>query len=513
MNTRFYIIIAVTIIGIGAAVTLISTRKSPNKFPLNKGGKRVVNSTLIQTALETGNYAKLLDLGIIDKIPTTEKEIAALNSKLKKIIRDRSNYAKSGGQTTEDRRRKTEDVGSTNQSPQNFNNTEEISEGFPLNKGGNGVVNTNTTDKTVATSKPPNLSTSPDQVASSIDEALQAALLQQSVQPDDIVLNLEKVNSDYIDAIATNNGAVWLMGLTSPQYELSLDYRDRLFEIPGVGFYLLPKNVAPNSEDFINEKLQVLNEALSLKPDSLKLVRALALTYAGEAGNLDKALATLDKFIENSDDNIDVSFQKAEILRAASENPNYSDDREKLLEKALHNYEKTVNNSREPDAVVKSAIAAEKILSKRGESEKGITILEDAYRNIDGDINYHNKLKVIRKIGDHYYKEGNYYEALDWYDRENVEYWAFEYAKGNIYSKLNDDYNALQSYKKSVKYNPGQPGPSIKLISTYAKNGEIYKAKQELKRFNNYLNKNSKKTRKSIKNSSSYKKAIKLIKK
>ena len=89
MNTRFYIIIAVTIIAIGAFVTLISVSRTSQCEP-KKGDLGGCNSTvgepvelLIQKALETGGVSR-----------PDSKNHRDEQSKLKKIIRNRSNYAK-----------------------------------------------------------------------------------------------------------------------------------------------------------------------------------------------------------------------------------------------------------------------------------------------------------------------------------------------------------------------------------------------------------------------------------
>ena len=446
-----------------------------------------------------------------------DKEIVEIldpkTGKLKKIIRDRSKYAKKSPRTTDNGSRITDNDPSSTNSPPVLGGVAQSAGVVPNSPPevveDRGGANTNTLSS--AKSVESDSSVSSDE--SSLDPDLQQAMLEMSVQSNDLVITREKVNSDYIDAIATNNGAVWLMGLKPPQYELGFDYGDRLFEIPGVGFYLLPKDVAPDSADFIKEKISVLEEALSLKPDSPELAHELALSYAKDGGNLDKALATINSVAQKNPSAVDIAYEKAEVLRAASENPNYADQKDDLINRSLEKYEIAARSSKNPDAIAESAINANKILTKRGESQQGIKLLENAYYDTKQKMSDENNKKVVRELGKHYYNEGDYSTALNWYDNSKVDYWAFEYAKGDIYKKLGDLNNAAHHYKRSVRLNPGQFGPNIKLISTYAKNGQLYEANQALKKFNNQLNKKSKKRRASIKNSSSYQAAIELLNK
>jgi len=427
--------------------------------------------------------------------------------KFKKIIRDRSKYAKSGSQKTDDRRQKTPNTEyrtpNTDLGPRTSDLGPRTSDLDPSNPSTN----------TSSSSTDPSSVLRPPSSDSALDPELQESLLEMSAQSNDLIITREKVNSDYIDAIATNNGAVWLMGLKPPQNELGFDYGDRLFEIPGVGYYLLPKGVAPDDADFTKEKISVLEEAFSLKPNSPELAHELALSYAKDGGNLDKALATINSVAEKNPGNIDLAYEKAEVLRVASENQNYADQKDDLINRALEKYEIAARTSKNPDAIAESAINAHKILAERGETQQGIKLLEDAYYDTKQKMNNDNYLKIIVNLGKHYYDEGDYNTALNWYDNSKVDYWAFEQSKGDIYQKLGDLNNAAQSYKRSVRFNPAQFGPNIKLISTYAKNGQLYEAEQALKKYKNQLAKKSKKRRKAIENSTQYKKAIELLRK
>ena len=520
MPLRTYIITFIVIIVVASTIIFVSSRNNSKlKSRITDYGLQTAD---IQKALDSGNYTKLLELGIIDKIPTTKSEIAALNSKLKtqnsklkKVIRDRSGYAKKSPQAT-DNGKAPNDGEAKKMTGEALNDNvayynDEVQE-YPSNESNLSTTN-DAPDKTTTDHRSPITDYHDSSVPDGIDPALQEALLQQSVQSNDVVLRMKKVNSDYIDAIATNNGAVWLMGLTGKHWDLRADYGKRLFEIPGVGYYLLPKDVAPDDADFIKEKISVLEEALSLKPDSPELAHKLALSYAKDGGNLDKAMATINDIAIKSPGKVDLEYEKAEVLRAASENQNYANQKDDLINRALENYEIAARTSRNPNTIAKSAINANKILAKRGETQQGVKLLEDAYYDTKQKMSDGNNRQIVRELGQHYYNEGDYDTALNWYDKGNNNDWAFEYAKGKIYEKLGDRNNAIKNYKRSVRLNPGQFGPNIKLITTYAKNGQLYEANQALRKFNNQLNKNSKKRRTSIKNSSSYKAAIELLNK
>ena len=462
------------------------------------------------------------DLSLVEEIPVGiygDKEVVEIfdtkTGEIKKVIRDRSKYAKNGSRTTDKGSRIPSGDVSNPKSPNTEHripNTNSVSSSVESVSNPKSQIENTKSDAASNTNSSVGSDSSVSSEESSIDPDLQQAMLEMSVQSNDIVINLDEVNSDYIDAIATNNGAIWLMGLTGPQYELNADYGNRIFEIPGVGFYLLPEDVAPDSADFIKEKISVLEEALSHKPNSPELAHELAITYAKDGGNLDKALATINSVAQKNPNNVDLAYEKAEVLRAASENQNYADQKNDLINRALENYEIAARTSKNPDAIAESAINANKILAKRGETQQGVKLLEDAYYDTKQKMSNDNNKQVVRELGQHYYEEGDYSTALDWYDKSKSDYWAFEQSKGDIYQKLGDLNNAAQSYKKSVRFNPGQPETNIKLISTYAKNGQTYEANQALRKFNNYLNKKSKKRRTAIKSSSSYKNVVKLLK-
>ena len=214
----------------------------------------------------------------------------------------------------------------------------------------------------------------------------------------------------------------------------------------------------------------------------------LSLTYAGEAGNLDKALATLTTFAENSSSSIDISFEKAEILRAASENPNYSDRQEDITTQALENYNQAVNNSKSPNTVAKSAIATHEIYTEQGNTVPGIALLEQAYINNSHDITIENKRKMLHTVGKHYEDEGNNQTALDWYERRSVSDWGFELAKGRIHEKMGNWYDAADCHENSIKLNRQNIYSRFRLIKGYANHGEAYKAKQTYKKLRRHLN-------------------------
>ena len=339
---------------------------------------------MIEQSVQSG------DLSLVEEIPVGiygNREVVEIidtkTGELKKIIRDRSKYAK---KSPLERDGREADAGSKSENPKSPNansvtsSVESVSDVESVSNP-KSQIETPKSDAASNTNTDHGSRTSDYDPSSGIDPDLQQAMLQMSVQSNDIVINLDKVNSDYIDAIATNNGAIWLMGLTGPQYELNADYGNRIFEIPGVGFYLLPEGVAPDSADFIKEKISVLEEALSLKPDSPELAHELALSYAGEAGNLDKALATINSAAQINPGSVDLAYEKAEVLRAASENQNYADQKDNLINRALENYQMAARISKNPDAIAESAINANKILANRGEAQQGVKLLEDAYYN------------------------------------------------------------------------------------------------------------------------------------
>ena len=448
------------------------------------------------------------DLSLVEEIPVGiygDKEVVEIldtkTGELKKVIRDRSKYAKNsplegGGQRPEDvsnpkspnTEHRIPNTNSVSSSVESVSNPKSQIE----NPKSDAASNTNSSNKSVGSGA---------SGESSIDPDLQQAMLEMSVQSNDLVVLFDKnvtgiitngnritvgpdkLNSDLFEGSYSNAAGIWLAGLNKDQLEsLSMDYGKRMFSIPGVGQYILRECVAPDSKDFYKEKVDILSEALTLNPDNYNLRQSLAKTYAENLGNLDKALAVLNT---STDSNSSHDYNKGLAYDLAAKHPNNYKQAEQYRIEAQVLYEKA-QNSHDPYTVVNATLNLSKL--RKDNLDEYVSILETGYQSIA----YKDRPKLIssitRKIGEEYYHDQNYQKAIEWYEKTPSKNLWDLLKNGNAYEKVGNQSAAINAYKDGARKFKNYPDASIKLGNLYGQHGNITGIKNQYKKVNSILN-------------------------
>ena len=350
-------------------------------------------------------------------------------------------------------------------------------------------------------------------VIEGIDDEVQQQLVRNAGRSNDIVLNLEgrTINFDEIEALNTNSGAVWLMGLTGKQYELMADYGDRLLEIPGVGYYLLPKPPAGAPASFYDQKATILEAALRASPGSAGIAHALAQSYVNDKGDLDRALALIDTMEQRSAPGYNGAFERAEAYRAASLKGSYTQRRGQLQTAALDDYHKTIYSG---DATYKqigaAAVNSYDLYEKRGQTAEGVALLEDVYGSYGRNLDWYEARNICLTLGSHYAKAGDPRAALQWYDQYDGKDWGLEVRKAESYEVLGDHRRALEAYRESWRLNKS-PDTQLRVIDLCLKQGWQRDAQDAMGELDRVLQGLSGPSRQRVRDSGEYKRLQKQL--
>jgi len=187
-------------------------------------------------------------------------------------------------------------------------------------------------------------------------------------------VSAELLNSDLFENGAFSNATgIWITGLDKYKDNLLFDslwedYKDRFIEVPGFGHYLLKDALDTTSDEFVELKINVLKDALENSGNSNpELYQKLARTYAEDAGDIDTAIAVLDKYANAAPD---YEYQKAETYRFASANSDNPVQKSQYLDDAIEHYENLRNSSDNSDVRQWSDLRLGEAYNERGETDE-----------------------------------------------------------------------------------------------------------------------------------------------
>ena len=329
-------------------------------------------------------------------------------------------------------------------------------------------------------------------------------------------VSAELLNSDLFENGAFSNVAgIWIDGLDKYKDNLIFgslweDYKNQFIEVPGFGHYLLKDACDTTSDEFVNLKIKVLKDALESSGNSNpELYQKLARTYAEDAGDINTAIAILDKYANAAPD---YEYQKAETYRFASVNSDNPVQKSQYLDDAIEHYENLRNYSDNSDVRQWSDLRLGEAYNERGETDDAIATLEQAYWNLPEDSVPLCEHTIAYDLGNYHLDEGNYDDAIDWYDRVLHNDTFKNKRKAEVYKKKGDYDSAIRCYesvaksKKKDVYSLSQAG------ILHAKNGRQDQAQNSFSRIQNRLKNSTQKRRQKIKNSSYYRELKKLVK-
>ena len=328
-------------------------------------------------------------------------------------------------------------------------------------------------------------------------------------------VSLDLLNSDLFENGAFSNApGIWITGLSkfddaSVYKSLMGDFQERFFEVPGVGYYLLRDSMVSDSKEFTNEKIKILNDALEKfkNPDD-ELYQLLARTYAQEVGDVEKAVNIINKY---GKDKPDYDYQVAGVYRFASENTENPDERKQYFDKAVQHYEKLRNNSDDPKIRQWSDLCLGEVYGNRGQMDKAIPILEQAYWDLPKNSSPSCEHSIAYDLGKYHLSEGNYDDALEWYDRV-LHTDAFKNKhKAEVYKAKGDYDSAIRSYELVSKANKKDVYSLSQSGILHAKVGDNDQAQAAYSKIQKRLKKFTRKKQKKILKSQYYKDLKKIV--
>ncbi len=322
-----------------------------------------------------------------------------------------------------------------------------------------------------------------------------------------------RVSADLLNSDLFENGAfsnapgIWITGLDKYKDPLLFeslweDYKGRFIEVPGHGYYLLRDNIAPDSEKFIELKINILKDALDKSENPAdKLYHQLARAYAEEAGDIEKAVQILGKY---GKDKPDYDYRIAETYRLASESTGNDEQKQQYLNDAIQHYENLKKNSDNTNIRQWSDLRLGEAYAALGDTEKAISTLEQAYWNLPESKVPLCEHSIAYNLGNYHLKEDNYDDAIEWYDRVlhnetfKNKHKAEAYKEKGDYESAIRCYEAVANSKKKDVYSLSQSG------ILHAKRGDYDQAQQAFSKIQNRLKMVTQKKREKIVNSSYY---------
>jgi tetratricopeptide (TPR) repeat protein len=276
----------------------------------------------------------------------------------------------------------------------------------------------------------------------------------------------ELMNSDTLDRLAMSTNGAWILGLdterdTQLRDYLERDFGERLVEVPGVGYCLLPEGVAPGSAAYAQMKAELLSSALNESPSD-ELYAALARTYAQDAGDMARADGVLDRWLTAGGDPARVGAAQGDMYRLAAQHPRNAERSAALLEEAASYYTRALAQSDEAEQSSISRRLADTYI-QLDDPARARSVLEDMYWR--GEV---RDEPLVAEIGQLAYQSGDYDKALEWYGRIESPSQSTRMQYGRVLEEAGDPGRALEMYEAAAAQSTDLAQPVMHAALLYA---------------------------------------------